>query len=87
MNSMSVTSPFISKVFVGNIAASILGLAWSAACTGFTLSVLWKWFVVLNFNLPHLSIADGYGVALILRAGLGLRDGETKGSEDFADAF
>ncbi|WP_312417717.1 hypothetical protein [Comamonas sp.] len=40
-----------------------------------------------NFNLPYLSIADGYGIALILRAGLGLREGETKGSENFTDAF
>lgn len=74
-------------MLVGNIVATILGLSWSAAWTGFTLSILWSWFIVSNFNLPHLSIADGYGVALILRAGLGLRDVETKVGENFADSF
>ncbi len=87
MKHRAITASSSSYAFMSRIAATVLGLAWSAAWTGLTLSVLWTWFVVPNFQLPHLSIADGYGIALILRAGLGLRDGEIKGSENFADAF
>ncbi len=87
MKHRAITSSSSSYSFLGRIAATVVGLAWSAAWTGLSLSILWRWFVVPNFNLPYLSIADGYGIALILRAGLGLREGETKGSENFTDAF
>lgn len=32
---------------------------------GFTFSYLWKWFIEFKFNLPHISILEGYGITLI----------------------
>lgn len=32
---------------------------------GYTLSVLWGWFVVSSFGAPALSIAQAYGLMLV----------------------
>ncbi len=33
---------------------------------GYTLSVLWSWFIVSKFGLPALTIAEALGLALVV---------------------
>jgi len=40
----------------------------AAALSGFVLSQLWEWFIVLTFNLPLLTVAQAIGVSLVFRA-------------------
>lgn len=39
----------------------------AAVLNGYTLSVLWGWFVVPTFHLPTLPIAMAMGIALTVR--------------------
>lgn len=33
---------------------------------GYTLSVLWSWFIVTKFGLPPLAIAEALGLAIVV---------------------
>lgn len=46
-------------VVTGNVVFSTI---WR----GFVLKILWKWFVVDNFNLPALSIFNALGLACLV---------------------
>ena len=38
----------------------------SALVNGWTLSILWKWFMVPVFGLPMLSIPQAIGIAMVI---------------------
>lgn len=42
-----------------------LNIVWVGLCRGYTVSVLWGWFVAPLFHLPTLTIASAYGLALV----------------------
>ena len=44
----------------------IVALAIATIFSGYTLSILWEWFVVPTFNLPKLNIPSAIGLALII---------------------
>jgi hypothetical protein len=44
------------------IVVTVLGYTWA----GYVLSVLWSWFMVTAFGLPHLSIPATIGIATIV---------------------
>lgn len=54
-----------------NILLSIFGvgllLFLSAIWSGYVLTVLWDWFVVQTFRLPHLSLPAAIGIAIVVR--------------------
>lgn len=52
---------------LGGIALAALMLLWGGFWTGLTASILWAWFAVPTFGLPVISIAQAYGLALIVR--------------------
>lgn len=81
MTDKTLTVGVAASALLGGIAALVLGLAWGAAWAGFTLSVLWGWFVVPTFGLTAISAAQAYGIALVVRAAHGLRGAESKGND------
>ncbi len=60
-----------AAVLFGVLAVTVVALVWGAFWGGLTLSVLWGWFVAPLFGLPALSIAQAYGLALVMRAARG----------------
>ncbi len=52
-------------VFGGIIGISLL-IALSSIFNGYTLSILWEWFIVPVFGLPQLSVAPAIGIALVI---------------------
>lgn len=50
---------------LGNIAATLLVMAYTAALSGWALSLLWAWFVVGIFAAPALTIPQAIGLSLI----------------------
>lgn len=83
MTSKTVTTGVAASAALGVVAATILGFVWVAAWSGFTLFVLWGWFVVPMFGLPALSVAQAYGIALVVRAAKGLDTRTEKNSDSF----
>ena len=83
MTSKTTNVGAAAGVVVGLVAFIVLALAWGAAWSGFTLSVLWGWFVVPVFGAPSLSVAQAYGLALVVRVASGLKDAESKGDKGF----
>lgn len=81
MTNKTMTTGVATSAALGVFTATILGFVWAAAWSGFTLSVLWGWFVVPMFGLPALSVAQAYGIALVVRAAKGL-DTRTEKSPD-----
>lgn len=73
MTDKTLTAGVAASALLGGLAALVMTFIWAAAWSGFTLSVLWGWFVVPLFSLPALSVAQAYGVALVLRAANGLK--------------
>lgn len=55
---------------VSEISAKIVTLVSitfvSTILNGYVMSVLWDWFVVPTFNLPHLSIVQAIGIVMII---------------------
>ncbi len=49
------------------IFGSIFLMVVSVTLNGYTLSVLWGWFMTPKFHLPELSISAAIGVVLIVR--------------------
>lgn len=33
---------------------------------GWVLSILWRWFIVPTFNLPHLQVVPAMGIAVVV---------------------
>ena len=60
---------------------------WVAAWSGFTLSVLWGWFMLPLFGLPALSIAQAYGLMLVVRVAKGFDTKTDKNPDGFAAAM
>lgn len=87
MTTKTLTPGVAASAFLGGVAAIVLGLVWSAAWSGYTLSVLWGWFMVPAFGLPALSVAQAYGVALVVRVAHGLKDAESKDRDGFGVAL
>jgi hypothetical protein len=48
--------------FVGIVALVVL----STLLRGYALSVLWGWFMVPTLGLPHLSVAQAIGIAIVV---------------------
>ncbi|WP_429949622.1 hypothetical protein ACQYWY_21835 [Comamonas sediminis] len=71
MTSKTMSTGVAASAALGVVAATILGFVWAAAWSGFTLSVLWGWFVVQMFGVPELSVAQAYGIALVVRTAKG----------------
>lgn len=44
----------------------LLMIPWVAIIRGYTLSVLWRWFVVSAFQVRPLRIPEALGIALIV---------------------
>lgn len=72
MTNKTMTAGMAASAVLGGFAALLLSFIWVAAWSGFTLSVLWGWFVVPFFGVPTLSVAQAYGMALVVRAAKGL---------------
>lgn len=41
-------------------------VVFSIILSGWTLSVLWGWFIVSKFGLPRLSIFEAFGISLLI---------------------
>lgn len=48
------------------VVMAVVAIAFAAIWNGFVLSVLWGWFMVPTFSLPHLGVAPAIGVALVI---------------------
>lgn len=53
---------------LGKFFLMLVALAWSAIVGGYTLSVMWGWFMVPQFGLPALSLAGSIGVKMVFVA-------------------
>ena len=73
------------KVF--SVLVVALLIVWGAVCAGYALSVLWGWFMVPLFGLPVLSVAQAYGVALVVQAAKGYNSKELKFGGSGAEAL
>ena len=51
---------------LGGAVGAIALMAFSAIFNGYTLSVLWGWFIVPIFHLPQLSIVAAIGISLVI---------------------
>lgn len=51
---------------VGRILIAFLVVTVSVLLKGYTLTVLWEWFVLNTFNLPPLNIPTAIGLALLV---------------------
>lgn len=74
MTKQTLTTGVAASALMGGFAAMILSFLWAASWLGYTLSVLWGWFVVPAFGLPALSVAQAYGLTLVVRAAHGIKD-------------
>lgn len=83
MTNKTLTAGVAASAVLGGFAAMIISIVWAAAWSGLTLSVLWGWFVVPVFGAPSLSVAQAYGLALVVRVASGLKDAESKGDKGF----
>ncbi|ULR87407.1 hypothetical protein [Comamonas sp. B21-038] len=83
MTRKAMTTGVAASAALGVVAATILGFVWAAAWSGFTLSVLWGWFVVPVFSLPALSVAQAYGIALVVRTAKGWDTRTDKNADSF----
>lgn len=66
LSSKPLTTGIAVSAILGGLAAIILLIVWGGFWTGLALSVLWGWFIVPVFGLPVLSIAQAYGIALVV---------------------
>lgn len=58
----------METILAGLVAISlVVGIAAVLAiCSGFTLSILWGWFMVPVFHLPELSIPQAIGISVVI---------------------
>ena len=83
MTDKTVTTGIAVSALLGAFVALVLSWIWLAAWSGYTLSVLWGWFVTPAFGLPALTVAQAYGVALMVRACKGPNIPKDKPKESF----
>lgn len=83
LNSKTLTTGVAASAILGGLAAIVLAVVWAGFWSGLAVSVLWGWFVVPVFGLPALSIAQAYGLALLVGM---LTHRGTKSDKD-ADGF
>jgi hypothetical protein len=48
---------------VGSIVAFLVVIIFGAILNGYTLSILWAWFIANKFGLPELKIVEAIGLA------------------------
>ena len=87
MTTKNMTPGVAVAAGVGVLAFIALALLWSAAWAGFTVSVLWGWFVVPIFGLPALTVAQAYGLALVIRLAQGVGGKYEKFQGDSSEAM
>ncbi len=68
---------------VGLIGLWILTVIISSVAQGFTVAMLWQWFVVPVFGLPTISIVVALGLGLIFSVYKGVQKAPTKDSEEY----
>lgn len=66
INGKPASTGLMASAFLGGGAAICLLIVWGGFWTGLALSMLWGWFIVPVFGLPVLSIAQAYGIALVV---------------------
>ena len=64
----------LGLAIVGGCTLVIVALIGGIVVQGFTLSILWGWFVTPIFGLPALTIAQAYGIALVFHAIRGYKE-------------
>lgn len=69
---------------IGGVVGIGALIVFSSIWRGYSLSVLWSWFMVPIFGLPALSIASAIGVALVVGF-ITHQPDTTKDDESFAD--
>lgn len=90
MSAFKKNDTTVAEVAAGLVIAVIMvvvAIAWGGFWGGLTLSVLWGWFVVPLFALPTLTIAQAYGIALVLRCAKGLMPSDNQKERSLADSF
>lgn len=87
MTNKTLTAGVAASALLGGFAALIIAIVWAGAWAGLTLSVLWGWFVVPLFGVPALSVAQAYGLGLVVRAASGLKDPDSKDKGGFGLAI
>lgn len=55
-------------VALGQLFLMLVALAWGAIVGGYTLAVMWEWFMVPQFGLQALSLAGAIGVKMVFVA-------------------
>lgn len=50
----------------GLVFVAVISVVVSAVMTGWVLSVLWGWFIVPVFSVPHLSVGTAIGLSLVV---------------------
>jgi len=65
---------------IGLSVAFLIAACINTIINGFTLSVLWSWFMVPTFGAPQLSIPSAIGVAII--AGMLVYNGDSDNEDD-----
>lgn len=53
---------------LGQVFLMLVAIAWGTIVGGYTLSVMWGWFMVPQFGLPGLSLAGAIGVKMVFVA-------------------
>ena len=51
---------------IGKFVVGIVLLVFSVIVRGYTISILWSWFIVPVFNAPGLGIMQAVGVSLVV---------------------
>ena len=87
MTNKTLTAGVAASAVLGGFAALLLSFFWAAAWSGYTLSVLWGWFMVPAFGLPALSVAQAYGLALVVRVAKGFDTKTDKNPDGFGAAM
>lgn len=49
-------------LIAGFLATCVISMIWR----GYVLSILWGWFIVPTFGLPHLAITVALGISLMI---------------------
>ncbi len=68
---------------IGLLGLWVLTIIISVVAQGFTVAMLWQWFVVPVFGLPTISIVVAAGMGLIFNVYKGVQNAPTKDSEEY----
>lgn len=50
---------------VGQVTVAIIVGAFSYIAFGYSLTILWAWFIVPTFGLPQISLAEAIGIRMV----------------------